>query len=719
MAITKIGTPELFDFSATNTALQLPTGTTLERPTSPSAGQWRFNTDEKYVEYYDGGAWREIDTEAPIPTANENFNVNTYFGDGGTQKIDAKFNGAASFNGASSGSQIFISDADVFSPANNDLSFSVWVKTSSTSGGYFASKQDDSTVTYEWQFYMNTNGTVAIGVFTSTGTTIAVATSTATVNDGNWHNVAFVIDTNSSITVYVDKAGVTNSSWSGTMSNTSTDVLLGAGGGVPGFRLQGMLDQARFFNTALSSSQIDSLYDSETTTTAATLDFPVGAGCFAAYQLDGDASDVGGTYGGVTTDIGYTGLKFEPDFVWIKRRDGAANHVLFDSVRGVGERLHSDTNDSQASTLPNGLTSFDSNGFTVVDNSGGGTGVNGSAQEYVAWNWKAAGAAVQNNDGSIVGANCLVSANQAAGFSIVKYTGNNTVGATIGHGLGAKPELFFIKNLTASSGSRDWIAWCNEGNTTLGYLNHSDAFASSRYSWALNSTQPTITTITFGNDPSTNGSFSYVAYCFRSITGYQKVGSYTGTSGYNNFISTEITSGDGGFEPAFLMIKRTDAAGGWIMLDNKRSTSNPRTKYLTANTNDAEGDAASIDVYFLTNGFSVGGTNTDINVGTYIYLAIAADKDSTVPTQANSFSPAIYTGDGGTQNIYTPLAPDFTWIKNRTNAYSHQLYDSVRGTGSSNSIQSDNTFQQGVDANLYGFISSFNPNGFTILNPAF
>ena len=47
MAITKIGTPELFDFSATNTALQLPTGTTLERPTSPSAGQWRFNTDEK------------------------------------------------------------------------------------------------------------------------------------------------------------------------------------------------------------------------------------------------------------------------------------------------------------------------------------------------------------------------------------------------------------------------------------------------------------------------------------------------------------------------------------------------------------------------------------------------------------------------------------------------------------------------------------------------
>jgi len=65
MATTKITTPELFDFSATNTALQLPTGTTAQRPTSPSAGEWRFNTTEKYVEFWDGGAWRQIDTDAP------------------------------------------------------------------------------------------------------------------------------------------------------------------------------------------------------------------------------------------------------------------------------------------------------------------------------------------------------------------------------------------------------------------------------------------------------------------------------------------------------------------------------------------------------------------------------------------------------------------------------------------------------------------------------
>ena len=111
MAITKIGTPELFDFSATNTALQLPTGTSLERPTSAIAGQWRYNTDEKYVEYYDGTTpydatkWFQIDTEAPTNPndfPSENFNVNTYFGNGGTQTLDAKFNEAANFNGSSS-----------------------------------------------------------------------------------------------------------------------------------------------------------------------------------------------------------------------------------------------------------------------------------------------------------------------------------------------------------------------------------------------------------------------------------------------------------------------------------------------------------------------------------------------------------------------------------------------------------------------------------------
>ena len=216
MATTKITTPKLFDFSSLNTALQLPTGDTASRPSSPSTGEWRYNNETKYVEYYDGAVWREIDTEAlPIDDdfPEQNFNVNTYYGNVTARTLDAKFNQAANFNGASSGSQIIIGDADAFSPANNDLSFSVWIKSTSSASGYIASKQDDGAATYEWQFYMNTNGTVNISVFTSAGSLISSVTSTATVNDGNWHNVAFVIDTNTSVTVYVDKAGVTSSSF--------------------------------------------------------------------------------------------------------------------------------------------------------------------------------------------------------------------------------------------------------------------------------------------------------------------------------------------------------------------------------------------------------------------------------------------------------------------------------------------------------------------------
>ena len=149
MATTKITTPELFDFSATNTALQLPTGDTASRPSAPSTGQWRFNTTEKYVEFWDGGAWRQIDTEAlPLPADfnEQNFNVNTYFGTGATQTIDAKFNEAANFNGSSS----FI-ETGLTLPADSTMSFAFWFKktaTQVTSGDVYLISDLDSTTNH-------------------------------------------------------------------------------------------------------------------------------------------------------------------------------------------------------------------------------------------------------------------------------------------------------------------------------------------------------------------------------------------------------------------------------------------------------------------------------------------------------------------------------------------------------------------------------------------
>ena len=192
----------------------------------------------------------------------------TYIGNGTTTTVDSKFDQAASFNGAASGPVITISDANEFSPANNDLSFSAWIKTTNgySSGGYISTKQDNSGGVYEWQLYLQGNGTVQLYAYTSAGSAVGNVVSTATVNDGNWHNIAFVIDTNTSLSVYVDKVGITSTSWSNTMSNTATDISLGGAAGSTE-RVRCYLDQVRFFNTALSQSQIDDLYDNETPNT--------------------------------------------------------------------------------------------------------------------------------------------------------------------------------------------------------------------------------------------------------------------------------------------------------------------------------------------------------------------------------------------------------------------------------------------------------------------
>ena len=685
MAITKIGTPELFDFSATNTALQLPAGDTASRPTSPSTGEWRYNTELKYVEYYDGAAWFKIETEAtanPADFPSQNFNVSTYFGTDASNKIDAKFNEAANFNGASSnGSEISIADANVFSPVNNNLSFSCWIKTT-VGNRYIASKLDDGGGSYEWGFFSNTNGTIQILCHSSggSGTAATVASSQTTALDGNWNQVGFVIDYGNSVTVYVNGVGTTSTSWSGIMTNTSVPVLLGAATNIPAARMLGSIDQVRIFNTALTDAQAEDLYTDETATTAATLDFPVGAGCIAAYQLDGDASDISGTYGGVTTNIGYTGLEFQPDLSIIKTRSNVDGNFVFDSIRGVRNAIQ--TNSTTDTFNRAALTAFDSDGFTL----GNYAGTNSNNYTYVAWNWYAPTSETNNAGSNGATITSTIKKNVDAGFSIVEYEGSGAT-ATVGHGLGSIVELLIVKGLETTN---DWSVLSKDNaNGNFLQLNGSSGQSGSGSIFGSPTARPTDSVFTIGNtgETGTNGK-DYVAYCFISIPNYQKIGSYVGTNAPGNIISTELTVGDGGFEPALVMIKLTTAnSGNWIVFDNKRNSVNPRTDVLKWDTSGDETTEAALDVTFATNGFVLNGAAGAAGTGqinssgeTYIYLAIAADKDTSVPTLANSFEAITYTGNGGTQNISTSFAPDLTWIKGRTGpTESHVWNDTIRG----------------------------------------
>jgi|14_taG_2_1085336.scaffolds.fasta_scaffold10564_3 hypothetical protein len=310
-----------------------------------------------------------------------------------------------------------------------------------------------------------------------------------------------------------------------------------------------------------------------------------------------------------------TGVGFQPDWIWGKRRDSSGNHSLFDAVRGITKGLES--NDTGAEfTSTDYYSSFDSDGFTIAAGSGGAG--NSSGQTAVQWCWKANGQGSSNTDGSIN--TTYTSVNTTAGFSIVSYTGNGTAGATVGHGLGAVPKMIIVKKL---SGVSTWNVYHQAiGNGKGLYLNTTDAEGASTGFW--NNTSPTSSVFSVGADNTTN-SATYIAYCFRDVTGYSKFGSFTGNaSADGTFVYT-------GFKPAFLMIKRaTGGTGNWHLFDSKRLGYNVNNYGVQPNLSSAENTANDLDL--LSNGFKNRQSGNDLNgSNTYIYMAFAEE-----PLVANS-----------------------------------------------------------------------------------
>ena len=321
-----------------------------------------------------------------------------------------------------------------------------------------------------------------------------------------------------------------------------------------------------------------------------------------------------------TTNNQITGLEFKPDFVWLKRRDSSVSHGLFDTVRGARKLLYSDL--TNVENQYGSLHTFNSDGFRLTTGSDG----NASGGSYVAWCWKAGGAAVSNSDGTITSS---VSANTEAGFSIVSFTGNATSGATVGHGLNSKPKWFIIKE---RGNTNDWVVYheslgSSSGNTNVQFLNLTNDIGGG-FAGGYNNTAPTSSVFSLGNSTETNRSGgSFIAYCWAEIPGFSKFGSYIGNgSSDGRFVYI-------GFRPAWLLVKRTDSAENWVLKDSVRSTYNPVFSNLNTNTTNAEfgsaGDVNSFD--FVSNGFKIRGSNSAVNAsnGTFIYMAFAEQPTET------------------------------------------------------------------------------------------
>jgi len=305
-----------------------------------------------------------------------------------------------------------------------------------------------------------------------------------------------------------------------------------------------------------------------------------------------------------------TGVGFEPSLTWLKIRTGTGDNYLYDAIRGVTKSISSNTTSSEFSNTY--FSSFNTDGFTLGSAS---NNVNGG-YNYASWNFKANGAGSANTAGSI---NSTVSVNTTSGFSIVKYIGNDTSGATVGHGLGVVPKMIIVKRLSGSA--QHWQVYhISTGNTKSSQLSGSGTPDTSAAYW--NNTSPTNSVFTIGNGSTVNGgggADSYIAYCFADIQGYSKVsGSYTGNGNADGtFVYT-------GFKPAFVMLKNTTRAASWLMYDNKRLGYNVDNNELVANASAAEETYDQIDI--LSNGFKMraNGTSTNLSGDTYIYMAFAS-----------------------------------------------------------------------------------------------
>jgi hypothetical protein len=550
--------------------------------TNFGASSWAYNPSTGFVGVSELASYNGTAT-------NVNFNVAGKFGNAG------EFNGSSSYINISSLPEL---------TANRSVS--MWFKAVSIDNNdrLFGSVQGSN------YFNISFGPTNNISAYTG-GTLISSASNSISTNV--WHNVVLVANGTSG-KLYIDGNEVTSTTITSYTINP-TAAYIGTNEGNVGAQVpNASIDQIRIFSSALNATQVTQLYNE-----IQCVPTIVPSENFNTVLYTGDS----------TARTISTG--FAPDLVWIKNRNNSTNsthdHSLFDSVRTTGYRVRSNSSGA-ANDYSSHMSGFTSGGFNLTTsgalNDGSGSGT------YVSWNWKAGGAAVSNTDGTITS---QVSANVDAGFSIVKYTGNNSSSATIGHGLGKMPAMVMTKMSEQSGGASSTSQWMiyhkdltgnvsgdNPYNLYFSTNAELDLTAFGAYDNITTDVIP-VTRTSASTAHNNNNLSTYVAYCFAEIAGYSKIGSYTGNGSATGPIVTT------GFEPAWVMIKRTDGtAGAWSMFDNKRDPSNPVQKVLQAQDSAAESNVGNA-CNFNSNNFQLTDSNSQRNTngGTYIFMAFAAD----------------------------------------------------------------------------------------------
>jgi hypothetical protein len=297
---------------------------------------------------------------------------------------------------------------------------------------------------------------------------------------------------------------------------------------------------------------------------------------------------------GTATKISVTSVGFPPDLLLVKERNVARPPAWWDKLRGPNIYINSNnTNGESAAGANNGVSTLDQSGATY------------NPDIDFAW--------VNDNFFGDQYQNYFF--RRAPGFfDEVCYTGTG-VARTVAHNLAAVPELMIVKKRSSSG---NWFTYSvTAGNTYYLLLNTNFAKdGPSNDYW--NSTTPTASVLSVGTETNVNDSGeTFVAYLFATCPGVSKVGSYTG-NGSSQTINCGFTGG-----ARFVMIKRTDSTGDWVLWDSSRGMVAGTDPRLALNSTAAEVNANW--VYTTTGGFEIVTSDAAVNAsgGSYIFLSIA------------------------------------------------------------------------------------------------
>jgi hypothetical protein len=361
-------------------------------------------------------------------------------------------------------------------------------------------------------------------------------------------------------------------------------------------------------------------------------------------------------------------LSTKGGLLWLKARDDTRNNWLYDTVRGKEYGLRSDL-DFVQNYSTNSITAFNNNGFSIGDSGN----INSSGNTLVSWSFR----------------------KQPKFFDVVTFTGTQNssgTGQVVSHNLGSTPGCIIIKVLSDTSGTgftglNNWIVYHRGlSSPTTQYLRLNLTNSIDGNGDKVKAVSDT--TFTAGWEIGLNG-FQYVAYLFAhdaggfGLTGTDNVvscGSYTGNGTSSNFVTL-------GYEPQWIMIKKSSDAESWYIYDSMRGVATlgggQSDIKLRANSSGVEGSLAGDAIAFNATGFNLETSDNELNNSgsTYIYIAIRRGpmKVPTVGTSVLGLNARSGTGANATVTGGAGVS-DAVIVKNRGSAVASLFSSRLTGT---------------------------------------